>query len=348
MQNEQKNYVQVEHKPCTKKAFDCEGKFEIKIIPTYSCDMKCSFCYGKYINKEFFEPNREKVISTLSRLLAKPDINAVVEIIGGDPLSKVNFPETKALIKYLNSLDRNVKIIVQTAGHDTEKIKELIPGIDSLSYSIDLTDSPKMRNLENLEILTAACKEHGVVVQIQTMLSPKDSLEDIFRHIKRCIAAGVQYIGIEYPQYQNYTKEEMDRQIEVYTEIYKHLDDFKGISFGGIIESATDFFKRSFYSSPCMCGERSVVIEPDGSVVPSFHFGLKKLSFEEFVQAKSDREKRLVEGNCAGCELWGVCCGGCMEHSKFITGDLYSHDTEYCYLLKGLIKNLKLIEEQAK
>lgn len=319
--------------------FNCKSDIEVKVIPSYNCDINCDYCYNKYIS-EYYQSDYEKLINNLNKILLKKNINAIVEIIGGEPLSPQNYHKTELIIENIILLEKNIKIVLQTGSSDIEKLIELIPKIDGLSYSIDLSSSPKVRNLEKLGTIASFCKEHEVIIQVQTMLNLKDSIETICQFINLCILHGVGWIGLDYPQYQLYTREELDTQISVYFELFKRLKEFKGIVIGGsIIEAVIDFFSGYTYSSSCMCGEKSITIQPDGSISPSLHFGSSEFSsLDIFVENKSNRERRLRMGNCKECEIWDVCHGGCMGHAKFLTGDIYESDKEFCYLLSGVIK----------
>lgn len=327
---------------CNKTTLNCKNEIEIKLIPSYHCDLNCKYCYNKYISNNY-QQNYKKLKNSLSEFLLKNESNTIVEIIGGEPLSSCNYDETKSIIDYLFSLQRNIKVVLQTGSSNIEKLDKMIPKIDGLSYSIDLSNSPKASNLKNLENITKICKDNDVSIQIQTLLSPTDSLESIYKFINVCTLYGVGWIGIEYPNYQRYSKEELDAQIYVYSTLITHLKQFEDISVGGaIIESVVDFFSGYKYSSPCMCGEKSITIQPDGSVSPSLHFEpIEFPTLDDYIEKKFYREQLLRKGNCSECKIWDVCLGGCMGHAKFLTGDFYKPDKEFCYLLLGVIKKLK-------
>lgn len=335
----------IDQQKCGKTTLNCKNEIELKVIPSYHCDINCKYCYNKYISKNY-QPNYERLKNSLSRFLLKKEINAIVEIIGGEPLSSYNYDETKSVIDYIISLKRNIKIVLQTGSSDTEKILEIIPKIDGLSYSIDLSISPKVSNLEKLETIAGICKDNNVSIQIQTLLSPEDNIENIYQFINTCIYHGIRWIGIEFPNYQRYSKEELDRQIITYSELIRHLKLFEGISVGGaVIESVTDFLGGGIYSSSCMCGEKSITIQPDGSISPSLHLEYNEFpSLDIFIEKKIRRERQLRKGYCYECEIWDVCHGGCMGHAKFLTGDFYNPDNEFCYLLSRVIRTVKLME----
>lgn len=339
--------MQIDQGRYTERTLKRRPQMEIKVVPSYDCDINCSYCYNRYLcNYNAYHPNYPRLIETLSRILLKNEINAIVEIIGGEPLTSKTYPKTKGIIEHLTSLERDVKVVLQTASSDIEKLLEVIPKLDGLSYSIDLSSSPKVMNLANLETIVRCCKKYDVIIQVQTVLSPKDKAETIRQFVDLCALHGVGWIGLGYPTYQLYAKEEMDSQLVIYSELIRHLKKFRGISIGGaIVESAIDFLKGNRYSSFCMCGENSVTIQPDGSLSPSLCFEPNAFeSLDTFVKAKYEREKKLREGYCSDCEIWNVCHGGCMGHAKFLTGDMYSHDNEFCYLISGVIKKLKSIE----
>lgn len=333
--------MQIELRTCARTALNCKRDIEIKVIPSYHCDMNCGYCYNKYLYRGY-RPNYTRLINSLSGILLRNERRAIVEIIGGEPLSSQNYRATNGIIEHLITLKRNVRVVLQTGCSNIKKVHQIIPKLDGLSYSVDLSLSPKVSNLEKLETVIECCNDHDVIIQIQTILSPKDTLETIYRFINLCSLYGAKWIGLGYPQYQSYTKEELNAQINVYSDLIRRLKDFKEISIGGtVIESVVDFFKGLVYSSSCNCGDDSVTIEPDGCISPCLYFKPDEFkSLDAFVETKYKREEQLRAGYCSKCEIWGVCHGGCMAYAKFLTGDIYSRDWEFCYLISGVIKKV--------
>jgi len=317
-------------------------RIEIKIIPSYHCDINCKYCYNKENDIAFYPCNYNDLICQLDRVFQRDDMNAIVEIIGGEPLSAKNYPLTKHLISYLNNLNKNIKIVLQTGSASLDKIVDLIPLIDGLSYSIDLSFSPKVKNIKHLDTICKECQKYSVTSQIQTILSNNDNPEDIFKFMKVCASHEIGWIGMQYPQYQRYTKSELESQVEIYLQIINFMDSFVELNVGGaIIESACDYIQGVSYSSSCMCGEKSITIQPDGTITPSLHNTLnKKYNLTEFARLKEERCSILKDGICSCCQFWSVCHGGCMAHAEFITGNAYSRDVEYCYVLSNVLSRI--------
>lgn len=315
----------------------------IKVIPSYNCDLNCSYCYNKNVNENYYLENLDNILKTLDGILLRKDLNVIVDIIGGEPLSNKTFSTTEKIIDHLIYLKKNTKIVLQTGTPNIERITKLIPKIDVLSYSMDLSESPKAFNIKNMEKISETCRDYGVLIQILTTLSLKDNVETICQFIENCTLYGIRWIGMVFPEYQLYTKEQLDKQICVYFELLKRLNNFKDITVGGImIESVLDFLQGKKYFSRCICGERSVVIQPDGSITPSIHFELNKsLSLENFNIIKFQRRSMLENNECAGCKIWNICLGGCMGHANFIAKDFLQPDKEFCYVLSGIINKLK-------
>ncbi len=317
-------------------------QIEIKIIPSYHCDINCEYCYNKENDCEFYHCNYNKLIGQLDRIFQHDNINAIVEIIGGEPLSAKTYPLTKDLITYLNNLSENIKIVLQTGSPSHEKIVNLIPSIDGLSYSIDISSSPKAKNIKHLETISKECQQHSVISQIQTVLSKSDKPDDILKFMKTCESHEIGWIGLGYPQYQRHSKNELDGQIETYLQIIKFIDSFLELKVGGaMIESVCDFIQGISYNSSCMCGEKSITIQPDGTITPSLHNSLnKRYNLSEFIRLKEDRCSVLKNGICSCCQFWNTCHGGCMAHAEFITGNVYNRDVEYCYVLSNVLRRI--------
>ena len=326
-----------------------KSNIELKVIPSYHCGMNCNYCYNKYLYNAY-RPNYSKLINVISEIILNNRFNAIIEIIGGEPLSSQNYPETKSIIEYLSSVKRDVKLVLQTGSSNMRKLLTLVPKIDGLSYSIDMSLLPKAANIKNLGIISKQCDGHDTKLQIQTILAQGDRPESVCTFINSCVSYGVGWIGLGYPAYQRFTEEEMEAQIDVYCEIIRHSISRPEIGIGGaIIESAIDFLNERTYSSYCMCGENSVTIQPDGSVSPCLY--LEPGAFESldaFVKVKYKRGERLRNDYCLNCGIWGVCYGGCMGHARFLSGDIYSHDREFCYVLSGLVEKAKLLRAKTQ
>ncbi len=322
---------------------------EIKVIPSYHCEMNCSYCYNKYLYNGY-RPNYSKLINVVSEIILNNNFNVIIEIIGGEPLSSRNYPKTMKIIEYLPSLKKDVKLVLQTGSRDIKKLLTVIPRVDGLSYSVDLSLLPKAANIKNLEIIARQCEKYNTKLQIQTALTQGDDIESICRFIDLCVSYGVGWLGLGYPVYQRYTRKEMNAQIDIYCKTIKHSRNRPEITIGGaIIESAIDFLNGQTYSSCCMCGENSVTIQPDGSLSPSLYFEPSAFkSVDAFVKVKYRREEQLRKDHCLNCEIWDVCHGGCMGHTKFLTGDIYSYDKEFCYVLCGLIEKLKSVRTKSQ
>ena len=319
-------------------------QIEIKIIPSYHCNINCKYCYNNGIDNGFYNENLPLIKNQLDRIFQQThnNVSVIVEIIGGEPLSPKIFPVTCEIIHNLRQQNANIKIVVQTGTSDIEKIYQIIPLVDGLSYSIDISSSPKVKNAQNLLKICHECQEHSVLTQIQTILDISDNPKTIIEFIKTCESSGAGWIGLEYPQYQRYSQNLMDHQISVYLELIEALKGITQITIGGaIIESTLDYIHGNSYSSSCMCGEKSITIQPDGSISPSLHFFInKKNTIPEFLNLKKIRSSALRDGICGECDYWGVCHGGCMAHAEFLTGSSMNRDEEYCYILSNVIKTL--------
>jgi radical SAM additional 4Fe4S-binding domain len=324
---------------------DPTPQIEIKVIPSYHCDLKCKYCYNKKfeLNPNISNSDPEKIKNQIDHILGESDkLKVIIEIIGGDPLSTFNYPITEDLIQYLKETNKNIKIVVQTGEFSIKKILNIIPFIDGLSYSVDISSSPKVRNFHNLQKIGEGCKENGVDLQIQTILNILDTSEDILQFIKICELYNAGWIGLEFPQYQRYSKNDLNHQITIYLQILKSVKRFPYISIGGaIIESACDYARRNLYKSSCLCGEKSITIQPDGSLTPSLHTNLNsKFSLTTFAKIKNKRNNVLRSGICSDCQFWDVCWGGCMAHAEFLTGSYLNRDEEYCYILSNILKSM--------
>lgn len=312
---------------------------DLKVVPTYQCGKKCKYCYNKHIYNTYNE-NPSFLIESLSRIIQNSEKNIVVEIIGGEPLSRHGYEITNKILDSIMVIKKeNIKLVLQTGSSNLNKIQSLTKKIDGLSYSIDISLSPKIKNLNRLGEITNYCKDNNVPIQIQTILNENDTIHDINNFINLCCSQGIKWLGMCYPDFQVYNLKTLDKQATIYFELIRESNQFKDISIGGMpIQCAIDFFEGCGYEQSCYCGEKCLTIQPDGRISPCLFLRPDEyMSIESFVDIKHKREKILHEGICADCEMWNVCHGGCMIHSKFLTGNVNSRDETHCYLLKKII-----------
>lgn len=316
---------------------------DLKVVPTYHCDMNCSYCYNKYIHNKCNE-NVSLLLKSLSEIICKSEQNVVVELIGGEPLSRHGYAITNKILDYIISLkSKKIRLVLQTGSPNLNRINKLINKLDGISYSIDISLVPKYKNQKRLEGIMNYCNECNMPIQIQTILSAKDTINDINKFIELCSSQGVKWLGICYPDFQTYSHEELNMQANIYTELIENLDNFKNISIGGMsIQSITDFLSGWSYNASCNCGDRCLTIQPDGHISPCLFLKPEDhISLDTFMEVKHRREKMLIKGKCKNCEIWNVCRGGCMIHAKFLTGDINSRDENKCYLIRRIINKIR-------
>jgi len=317
---------------------------DLKVIPSYHCDMNCNYCYNNTIQNKYCE-DTINLIKNLTNVIEKYEKEVVIELIGGEPLSSHSYAITDKILDHIMSLkNEKVKVVLQTGSSNLRKIKDSLEKIDGLSYSVDISGSHKAHNLNKLEELVVYCNDYEVPLQIQTVLSLKDTIEDIDNFINTCRSYGVKWLGLGYPQFQKYNSKEIKLQTKIYSDLINGLDKYKNIYVGGNpLQSILDFLGGWGYETSCYCGEKCITIEPDGRISPCLYLRPDDFkSIDTFLIIKHKREKALRDGECSNCEMWAVCHGGCMVNAMFLMGDINCCDKIQCKLMKNLVDTVRL------
>lgn len=168
------------------------------ICPTYSCNMKCIYCYQQHnddLNKKIIsDKNLEKIFEYINNevdLIRKNDINSkiVIELFGGEPIQKCN----KDIIKKIFEFARENKfyIAATTNGTELEEFYDLfityhkyictiattIDGIESYHNSRRISKKYKnnfLKILRNIEFLL----DIGIIVELYINLD-KDNINQL-------------------------------------------------------------------------------------------------------------------------------------------------------------------------
>lgn len=164
-----------------KNTFPTEITFEI----SNTCNLECIMCSGEYSSS--IRKNREQLPSIIDRYPSdffeqiKPFLDAVkiIRLQGGEPFLIDDYLK---IIDYLNKLNKNCKIYIQTNGTILNKRVEKILANNQIHLSVSM-DSLNQENLEsirknldymrfrkNLEKLTSICKQTNSVLNINFCL----------------------------------------------------------------------------------------------------------------------------------------------------------------------------------
>ena len=313
---------------------------ELKIIPTYFCENNCDYCYNRILHNIYPQDNNKLLdcLDLFKKINTKKQI--IAEIIGGEPLSTQTFEITKSIIKKLN---KKIIKMVQSGINNIQNINKIFPYIDGFSYSIDLSNSPKVQNIKNIIQISLLSKKFKVPIQIQSIINFTDKKLDLFKFINICEDFKFFSVGLCFPNFINYSKKELDKQAIIYSELIKKYYSPKHcIIGGGILDTINDYYNNVRHSSCCMCGECSFTIQPDGQFTPCLHNNINKfIPYNKFAQLKEKRNVILKKGYCSNCDLWDFCHGGCIGNAFFISNDINERDKHFCYVLKETLKKLK-------
>ncbi|MGZ3693109.1 MAG: radical SAM protein [Bdellovibrionota bacterium] len=142
---------------------------QMQISLTNSCNLKCSYCYAMYPEREHKDLNTEDLKKIITEMAAAGTRR--VNLVGGEPLLRKDIGEIIQLVKSLG-----MQCAMTTNGYLVKKKIEEIKGIDLVCLSIDgnkeATDANRAvgcydRVIEAMGVL----KEHGVTFQVSAVLT---------------------------------------------------------------------------------------------------------------------------------------------------------------------------------
>lgn len=321
-----------------------------KIVPSYSCNKNCSYCYNKLLKQETPSDN-QKQIKVLSDILKNQQVEFVSEIIGGEPLDDLNLLQTQNIIEILTEESLCKKIILTTAIYDIEKIKCIAEKIDFLYLSVDIDELSEKSIIEQDLILDIVniCKKKSVTLCISVTLSGNESIDDIQKFVLAAQSLGVTNFGFGFISFINHSESIIDKYIDLFyfLVLLRYDLDAKRVFVGGdLIDSIGLALYNQKRSKICNCGDTSFVIQPNGQISPSICYNtFLNNEPDEFLFLQKEREEKLKMNDCKSCELWDYCFGGCTGNAFVVQNNHYKCDIIFCMIIKGVWKKLNLLKK---
>lgn len=322
------------------------------------CNYNCRHCYAQANNDE-----TELSLATVKDILEQLACMGIktVAFSGGEPLLH---PDVLAMLKYAKACKFNV--VLDTNGslltHEVAyKLKQLNVDLVNVSlhgffdYEHEYLTNEKGSFKQVLGTLELLSKEE-VPVGINVALNPKNSLNahkilliavsynvksiSFFRVFETGRAKKNSTLQLSMEEHQKIffnIKSMVSRigypSIELYTElpyIYKSLESERVYACGIAMESFVISHKGEVFLCNALRSQDLVC----GSIYNSKILDIWSTSdiFCKIREIRSNQEKFV--GNCAICDYYNICIGGCRACSYNIYGD-FIHSDDKCWLLKG-------------
>lgn len=327
-----------------------DSQVQLMLIPTYSCNLACTYCFQhgidgkpKLITKEivdaFFDYAREE--------FADAKLKPFITLFGGEPL--MNSKAHREIIEYIvgKSIEEEYELSAVTNGYDFAEYTDLLKKarIKEIQFTLDGTQTVHdMRRMTANHkgtfdrVLTGMEKAiaYGMPVNLRTV-TDKQNIEDLVNLAELLDAKGwldlprerfKTQIGRNYELFECYEKpEHLFSQVELWAYIAKlaeqypvmkkfHRPDFMGIRY---LVDTGEMYMASF--DTCPAGKTEWVFDLYGDVYgctascgrEDFKLGTYWPAVrknETAIQSWKSRNVTNIE-KCRTCKYDVVCGGGC-------------------------------------
>lgn len=345
------------------------GKFisNLRLNLTEECNCRCVYCYEIKLDKK--HPKRKGMMSLL---VAQKAINEFLKMahannlpfvrirfFGGEPLlnQAVLISSIKHAVQKGKKLGIKVGFIINTNGTIlNDNILKVAKGLD-VNFIVSLDGLKEVNNKKRmlasglgtfelvdktLDILT---KSHIPTV-VSTVITEDSQQEDIRVFIDYLVKKKIKYLGINFQRlYEKRNIKNLEKVVEVFI-FAKNYGSQKKIKIGGSWEIP---FLKLHHTSFAYCGGigKELSVNTEGQIFPCTGQLHEKLgdvaSMSQIPMSKQylNLLKRATTkiGDCRGCEIEGMCNGGCAADAYHINGTIFSPDSS-CTFTKAMVKKM--------
>jgi len=351
--------------------------YKLQLLVTTNCNLACAYCFRNKVidpltkehGKMNFQVARKAMDGFLDITRRNKKEEVYVKFLGGEPLLNWNLIEnlvlyvdslgvTKPKINYIlctNGVSMNdsvakilkeynfgISISLDGVGETQDKLRKRITGegtFKEIDRSIDILNEYENRIVVNA-VLTDANLYH---------------LRELIDYLYE---KGIEQLSINtlrYASLMNYrqtasAKEKVEQLIDA-----RKYGKEKGIVVGGKWFRLYKKTNEVEYPSYCRRMGEMLSVEPSGDVYTCSGLPIKVGNVEDMNAVfKSDEYRKIalrVMGNiplCYGCEIEGMCAGGCTGNAYVASGDVYNPDLTECEFRKEITRRLILMEDWEK
>ncbi|MDI6642073.1 MAG: radical SAM protein [Elusimicrobiota bacterium] len=342
--------------------------YKLQLIVTTECNLACVYCYRSNV----VEPLIQERPTRMSFQTAKKAIDGFLNItqrngkedvyirfFGGEPL--LNWNLIKDIVLYIDNLDvkkPRINHILNTNGiilndsiakflgeHDF-RVSLSLDGVKEINDKLRKRPSGK-GTFKRIDKVIDVLKQYVNDIEISTTL-----VDENLYHLRELIDylhdKGLNEIDINtlcYSSQLDLLKAPTKEKVEQLADARSYGKE-KGVSVGG---KWFRLYKRTDEPSLSYCkrmGEQ-LSVEPSGDIYPCSGWPIKLGSVEDIDAILNSDEYREVAmrlvGNlpsCYGCEIEGMCAGGCAGNVHILTGDSYNPESNECEFRRAITKRL--------
>lgn len=318
-------------------------KPEIFINLTYSCPLRCKFCYVNYSrNRDFDE---ESISYLFEECILKLPFIKLVTFFGGEPLLKLDLIQMVVEKYYDQLVKQGIHVAVITSmSVNVDKYMNLIKkyplfetviSFDNYSEQRVYANSKPFKVLEHIDMNVV--KELRRNMCFHTVIDSPESLDDIM-----LLQSLYKEYGVIYSWCWNKTPTKVFEFKEKYKEVVKNILKEDSYYPKVFLQELSAYYHKD--SVGCGVGSE-FFLSADGDLSPcsiSHHNnefllvkqGIVKDDVPELIE---NLEKNVFNNDsCKDCNLKGFCNGGCLFERKKNRNDYRSVNPVQCALMKSL------------
>lgn len=348
----------------------------LSFAPTYSCNFKCSYCFGECGN--YFKGNQKSFSNEMinnmldcffNEIFPYADHYRIDFVSGGEPL--LGYPIIKETINYCETFEAKTgkKVSIWMCTNASLLTNEIIEYLSRHSVSIGISiDGDKTTNDVNRKFADGRGTYDEIVKGIQ-LIKNNGNVGEKFKKIwglctatnDNCdfvnILTHLKFLGFESVQIRLIRSSEhyeIEKIINEYEKLSQFLlSTYRGgdLSFLRMILNDNDQFgkilKRIILGNTiykrCNAGINKITICPDGTIYPCDSLvGLSECLIgtlkNPVLKNKLFKETTVdTIPKCKDCDIRYLCGGDCYYNSLYKSNNILIPDNEYCKLQRFLL-----------
>lgn len=345
------------------------GKIEnITVNITRRCNLSCPFCYNRGYPVPAEEAPVRKILRFLEQALPFTANECALTILGGEPTLRKD--ETLELARW--GAQNGFATTVSTNGLLVDREFARAAAACGMTVQVSI-DGPTMYEHETLrgrDTFARARKAARILARngvrvVTNMVVHEDNqwrIEDYFRFSKRLGAAGVRFVPLRcIGGGHNLRPPDLIKLLHSTRTILALRRDFRNMASEDWFTTLASTCRASEKRTSCGIGERTLLVEADGSVYPctghahpEFRLGSVTDSFRKIWRGsalldglRSRFRVDRLNGKCAKCPVRHWCVAGCRGEAYARTGSCFE-PTPSCAQVRECITEMFWILSEAR
>jgi radical SAM protein with 4Fe4S-binding SPASM domain len=319
----------------------------LKIIPDFKCSRGCHYCYNVLLGQKTAASN-DKVMAALHAVLEQTPRPVWIELIGGEPLELPARDLTFMILEKLQGHPRCAGTVLSTAVVSPALLSDVMPLLDRVYLSIDLSSSKQNRkrlDKRRLRVLVELFDSAKVELCVSGVLFGDESPRDLREFVEELVRVGIKSVGLSHRSALPLTLAEIDVAVGQYYELFRlRLEKRSDVQVvGTILDSIELHLLGGLRKGACECGRNTVVIEPNGQLTVGVCLDHRTdlMTLRAFRDVRLERPSRLLSGLCGDCALWDVCQGGCVSEAVRLHQTPFARASIHCEILRGVARRIE-------